>query len=137
MSYSPILVVHICSGTLGLLFGTVAVSVRKGSHRHVLAGKVFVASMLTMAVAAVYLAITKHQPNNIGGGILTLYLIGTAWLTARRRDGETSRFDWVALLIPLTIGILGWMNGLDALRTPEGSKYGVPAKFLRRSPDCR
>ncbi|HKD72538.1 MAG TPA: hypothetical protein VKB61_10410, partial [Candidatus Acidoferrum sp.] len=102
-------------------------SVRKGSHRHVLAGKVFVASMLTMAVAAVYLAITKHQPNNIGGGILTFYLIGTAWLTARRRDGETSRFDWVALLIPLTIGILGWMNGLDALRTPEGSKYGVPA----------
>jgi len=83
--------------------------------------------MLTMAVAAVYLAITKHQPNNIGGGILTFYLIGTAWLTARRRDGETSRFDWVALLIPLTIGILGWMNGLDALRTPEGSKYGVPA----------
>ena len=50
MSYSPILVVHICSGTLGLLFGTVAVSVRKGSHRHVLAGKVFVASMLTMGV---------------------------------------------------------------------------------------
>ena len=36
---------------------------------------------------------TKHQPNNSGGGILTLYLIGTAWLTARRRDGETSRFD--------------------------------------------
>ena len=112
MSYSPILVVHICSGTLALLSGIVAVSVRKGSHRHVLAGKVFVASMLTMAVAAVYLAITKHQPNNIGGGILTFYLIGTAWLTARRRDGETSRFDWVALLIPLTIGILGWMNGL-------------------------
>jgi hypothetical protein len=127
MSYSPILVVHICSGILGLLSGIVAVSVGKGSHRHVLAGKVFVASMLTMAVAAVYLAITKHQPNNIGGGILTFYLIGTAWLTARRRHGETSHFDWVAMLIPMAIGILGWMNGLEALRTPEGSKYGVPA----------
>ena len=127
MSYSPILVIHICSGILGLLSGIVAVSVGKGSHRHVLAGKVFVASMLTMAVAAVYLAITKHQPNNIGGGILTFYLIGTAWLTARRRHGETSHFDWVALLIPLAIGILGWMNGLEALRTPGGAKYGVPA----------
>jgi hypothetical protein len=102
-------------------------SFRKGSNRHVLAGKVFVASMLTMGVAAVYLAILKHQPNNIGGGILTFYLIGTAWLTARRRDGETSRFDWVALLIPLALGILDWMNGLDALRSLEGSKYGVPA----------
>src|SRR6266403_1551480 len=95
MSYSPTLIVHICGGTLGLLSGTAAMSFRKGSPRHVLAGKVFVASMLTMAVFAVYLAITRHQPNNIGGGILTFYLIGTAWLTARRRDGETSRLDWV------------------------------------------
>lgn len=44
--------------------------------------------MLTMAIFAVYLAITRHQPNNIGGGILTFYLIGTAWLTARRKDGR-------------------------------------------------
>ena len=118
MSYFPILLVHIGAGTLGLLSGTAAMSFRKGSHRHVVAGKVFVASMLTMAVAAVYLAMAKHQPNNIGGGILTFYLIGTAWLTARRRDGETNHFDWVALLIPLAIGILGWENGLDALRSP-------------------
>jgi hypothetical protein len=48
-------------------------------------------------------------------------------LTAKRRDGETSRLDWVALLIPLAIGILGWMNGLDAVHNPTGSKYGVPA----------
>src|SRR5208283_3747039 len=112
MLYSPILIGLICAGTIGLLSGTAAMSFRKGSPRHALAGKIFVASMLTMAVAAVYLAIVRHQPNNIGGGILTFYLIGTAWLTARRREGETSRFDWVVLLIPLTLGILTWMNGL-------------------------
>jgi len=127
MTYSPILLVHICCGTLGLLSVTAAMCFRKGSSRHVLAGKVFVASMLTMAVTAAYIAIVRHQPNNIGGGILTFYLIGTAWLTARRRDGETSRFDWVALLIPFAIGILGWMNGLDAMHSPTGEKYGVPA----------
>jgi hypothetical protein len=100
---------------------------RKGSPHHVLAGRIFVASMLTMGALAAYLAITRHQPNNIGGGILTFYLIGTAWLTARRKDGETSRLDWVALLIPLVNGILGWMAGVDALRSATGSKYGVPA----------
>src|SRR4029077_4038550 len=131
MAYSPILIVHICDGTLGLLSGTAAMSFRKGSPRHVLAGKVFVASMLTMAVTAAYIAIVRHQPNNIGGGILTFYLIGTAWLTARRRDGETSRWDWVALLIPLAIGILGWMNGLDALHSPSGSESVVPAGLHR------
>src|ERR1700693_1791692 len=109
MSYSPILIAHICAGTSGLLSGTAAMSFRKGSPRHALAGKVFVASMLTMAVLAVYLAIVRHQPNNIGGGILTFYLVGTAWLTARRRDGETSRLDWGVLLIPLALGTLTWM----------------------------
>ncbi len=130
MSYSPILIVHICAGSLGLLSGTAAMSFRKGSPRHVLAGKVFVASMLTMAVFAVYLAITRHQPNNIGGGILTFYLIGTAWLTARRRDGETSRFDWVLLLIPLAIGLPNWMTGVKVLRGGASSLDGVPVGMI-------
>jgi len=130
MSYSPILIVHICAGTLGLLSGTAAMSFRKGSPRHVLAGKIFVASMFTMGVLAVYLAITRHQPNNIGGGILTVYLIGTAWLTARRRDGETSRFDWVSFLFPLALGILLWMNGIKVLRSGASSQGGVPAGMM-------
>jgi hypothetical protein len=126
MPYSPILIVHICAGTLGLLSGTAAMSFRKGFPRHALAGKVFVASMLTMAVVAVYLAIVRHEPNNIGGGILTFYLVGTGWLTARRRDGETSRFDWVVLLIPLALGILTWMHGLGVVRSGASSQDGVP-----------
>ncbi len=126
MRFSPVLILHICAGSLGLLSGTAAISFRKGSPRHVLAGKVFVASMLTMAAVAVYLAIIRHQPNNIGGGILTFYLIGTAWLTARRRDGETSRFDWVLFLIPLGLGILTWMNGIKVVRSGASSQDGVP-----------
>jgi hypothetical protein len=119
-------VVHIYAGTLGLFSGAAALSFRKGSRRHVLAGKIFVLSMLTMAVGAVYLAIVKHQPGNIGGGVITFYLVGTAWLTARRREGETSRMDWVALLIPLVLGILGWMGGIKVLRSGATSQDGVP-----------
>jgi hypothetical protein len=99
---------------------------RKGSPRHVLAGKIFVASMLVMGTLAAYLAYVKHQPSNVGGGIFTVYLIGTGWLTARRRDGETSRFDWVALLIPLALGTLTFMSGIQIMRSSEGSKDGVP-----------
>lgn len=126
MHYSPILLVHICAGTVGLFSGTAALSFRKGSPRHILAGKIFVASMLTMAVGAVYLAVVKHQPNNIGGGIITFYLIGTAWLTARRKEGETSRLDWAALLIPLILGILTWMGGIKVVRSGATSQDGVP-----------
>ena len=122
----PILLVHICAGILGLFSGTAALSFRKGSPGHVLAGKLFVASMLTMAVGAVYLGIVKHQTSNIGGGIITFYLIGTGWLTARRREGETSRMDWVALLIPLALGILIWVNGIKVVLSGASSQDGVP-----------
>jgi hypothetical protein len=124
------LLVHILGGTLGLVSGTTAIVFRKGSRGHVLAGRVFVASMLTMGAAATYLAIIKHQNNNIGGGILTFYLVGTAWLTARRRDGETSRWDWIALLIPLIVGLLTWMNGIGVLRSGKTSQDGVPVGMI-------
>jgi uncharacterized membrane protein len=126
MLHSPLLPIHIAGGIVGMLSGAAALIFRKGAPRHVLAGKVFVASMLTMAAGAVYLAIVKHQPSNIGGGILTFYLILTAWLTARRKDGQTSICDWLALLIPLTLGVLTWMNGIRLLRSGAPSEDGVP-----------
>lgn len=124
---SPILAVHIAGGTLGLVSGAAALSLRKGSRRHAIAGRVFVASMLTMATGATYIAVLKHEPGNIGGGILTFYLILTAWLTARRPDRTTSKFDWVALLIPLALGLLTCLGGFEKIRTPEPPKDGVPA----------
>lgn len=130
MSLSPVLFIHICGGTLGLFSGAAALSFRKGSRWHVLAGKVFVASMLVMAAGATYLGITKHQPNNVGGGIFTFYLILTAWLTARHADGETSRLDWAALLIPLALGILTWMNGVGVVRSGASSQAGVPVGMI-------
>src|SRR2546430_15861191 len=93
-------------------------------------GKVFVVPMLPLAAAAVYLAILKHQTPNVVGGLLTFYLITTAWLTTRRRDGETSRFDWVALLIPLAIGIFNWAYGLKVLRGGANSVDGVPVGMM-------
>ncbi len=126
MSYSPILLIHICAGSIGLLSGTAAILFRKGGSRHILAGQIFVVSMLTMGVAAVYLAIIKNQPNNIGGGLITFYLIGSAWLTARRREGETSRWDWLSLLIPLGVGVLSWTSGVRTLRSGATSLDGVP-----------
>src|SRR5258708_13678481 len=100
MAYPPILFVHIWGGSWGLLPGTAAMSFRKGSPRHMLAGKVFVASMLTLAAVATYLAIVRHQPSNIGGGILTFYFIGTASVSATRQKPVTAPFCWVCSYIP-------------------------------------
>src|SRR5258708_13958988 len=120
MPVSPLLPVHIAGGIVGMLSGTAALIFRKGGRWHVLAGKIFVASMLMMSSFAVYLAGLKHQSGNIGGGILTFYLILTAWLTARRNAGQTSAYDWALLLIPVALA------GLPCLTGPQNSLTPVP-----------
>src|SRR5258707_5703348 len=127
MPVSPLLPVHIAGGIVGMLSGTAALIFRKGGRWHVLAGKIFVASMLMMSSFAVYLAVLKHQSGNIGGGILTFYLMLTAWLTASRTDGQTSVYDWALLLIPGALGALTWLTGLQKVRSPVPPEDGVPA----------
>lgn len=124
---SPVLVIHICAGTVGLLSGAVAVSLRKGSPRHSVAGKVFVISMLSLGASAMYLAARKHQIGNFVGGILTIYLVTTAWLTARRTSGETTKFDWAAILVPLGVGVSTLINGIQRVTNPGAFHDGVPA----------
>ena len=126
MLFSPLLPVHISAGVVGIRSGSAAMSFRKGSPRHALAGKVFVIAMMTLSSSAVYLALTKHQMGNALGGTFAFYLVTTAWLTARRGDGETSLFDWDALLIPLLVGIGLWISGLQVVYGHARSTDGIP-----------
>src|SRR5207245_7197698 len=89
----PILVLHICAGMLGLLSGAATISFRKGSRQHILAGNVFVVSMMGMSTAGAYLALMKHQMNNVFGGVLAFYLVTTAWgnRETQRRENEHFR----------------------------------------------
>jgi len=114
------------AGTLGILSGFAAIFLRKGSRQHGVAGNVFFISMLIMSVSAVYLAFMKHQINNGFGGILTSYLVATAWVTARRRDGETGIFDWSALLVALAVGATIVTYGVEVANNPTASKDGLP-----------
>src|SRR5580658_7833907 len=123
---SPLLFLHIIAGTIGVLSGFVAVFLRKGSRRHAVVGEVFVISMLALSASGAILAIVKFQPGNILGGILTFYLVATAWITARRRNGGTSIFDWAGLLVCLAIGATEVTLGLDAALSPTGMKYDYP-----------
>jgi hypothetical protein len=123
----PTLVLHICAGIFGLLSGAAAISFRKGSRRHRVAGNAFVISMMGMSTAGAYRAFMKHQMNNVFGGVLTFYLVATAWVTARRRDGETSLFDWGALLVAFAVGVVIVTYGFEAAKRPTHSIGGVPA----------
>lgn len=124
--HTVILDLHIVSGTLGMLSGFVAVFLPKGSHRHGVAGNVFVLSMVSLSLTGVYLALIKSQPGNVIGGTLTLYLVTTAWLTAKRQAGKPGIVDWSALLVVLSLAAVELTWGAEAAIGPTGLKYDYP-----------
>jgi hypothetical protein len=126
MSFSPILLLHICAGTVGVLSGFVAVSFRKGSRRHALAGIVFVISMMVLATSGVYMALLKSQPGNVLGGTLTFYLVATAWITAKRREGKPGILDGAALLVAAATASVALTWGVEAATSPTGLKNAYP-----------
>jgi hypothetical protein len=126
MSFAPLLAVHIGAGSLGLLSGSAAMCFRKGSPRHVFAGRVFVGAMLLMAGAAVWLAVLKGQTGNVVGGLLTFYMVTTGWLAVRRGDGMTDKVGWAMLVIPVGLGSWVFTNGLRNAFHGVSSTDGVP-----------
>ncbi len=104
MKYSPFLVLHICAAVIGLASGSVALFSRKGSRLHRQSGSVFFISMLCMSASAIYMALMKSQPSNLVVGALTFYMVATAWLTVRRREGETGLLELGLMLLALADG---------------------------------
>src|SRR5215475_12339148 len=127
MAHSPILFLHISSGSVGLVSGAVALSLRKGSRLHGAAGKVFVISMLTASAAGAYLGFRNSEMDNVFGGILTFYLVATPWMTGKRKDGEVGIFERGGLLAAVTIAAFAVIYGIEAALSSMGTKGGSPA----------
>jgi hypothetical protein len=124
---SPMVAFHILAGTIAMLSGAAAIAVRKGARAHRLTGNAFVVSMLGLSTSGAYLGFAVDEPLNGLMGILTAYLVVTAWWTARRRRGEIVPVDWAALAVPLAVaaGLVGY--GLAAAGTPSGTLGGFPS----------
>jgi len=124
---TPLLLIHICTATVGLFSGFLAIALRKGSGLHRAAGNVFFISMLIMSGAGAYMAaFVKPNSGNIQGGVLTFYLVATGWAAAKR-DRKVGIFDWSALLGALALATASVTWGLEAARAQSGSKDGYPS----------
>lgn len=124
-----LLILHISAAAVGLLSGTTALALRKGGRLHRLAGNVFFVSMLTMAAIGVCVAPFLPQPQRGSalGGIITFYLVATAWATVRRKQRTVGRFEMAALLVAIGAASADVMLGLQAANSPTGMLEGAPA----------
>ena len=114
---------HIGGGTVGMASGAVAMVARKGGRLHAIAGTTFVVSMVTMTAVAAGVEPFIDDPigerwTNMIAAIFTNYLVVTAWLTARRRDGGVGVAQAAATIVPLSLALLGVGLGLVAASRP-------------------
>src|SRR5580658_4063145 len=124
----PLLILHILAGTVGLLSGTFAIAVRKGSRLHRASGNIFTVAMLILASSALCLAIMKSQHGNIIGSIITFYMIATAWLAGRRRG--IGRLDLAALLVGTGGAVAVITLGVWTLHHPDKNAPAAMCFFL-------
>ena len=60
-----------------------------------MAGNVLVICMLSVSGLGAYVAFRKPEAPNVLGGILTFYLVATAWATATRGEAESWKLEWI------------------------------------------
>jgi uncharacterized membrane protein len=127
---TPDVMFHAAAGALGILSGIVALIARKGSGPHRAAGNTFVAAMITTGLTAIYLGLTRDQGGNAVGGILVVYMLATAWVTAKRQDNQSGLFEIGAFLISATGAVGAFWFTLQAMAAGTALMGGVPGFIM-------
>jgi hypothetical protein len=112
--------IHVAAGIAALACGTAAVAARKGGFLHARAGTCFFLSMLVLGATASILEPYRTPPGSPLAGIFICYFVATSWVTARRRDGTTGKFEMAACAVALGFAAATAWGGLTGSTTPAG-----------------
>jgi len=115
--------VHIAAGIASVLIGAIAVAARKGGRLHTSSGTWFAVAMIVLAITASILEpFRKTEPGSPLVGLIVCYFVATSWVTARRRDGSTGKFEIAACVAALmTAALVAWDGFTGAISpTPVG-----------------
>ena len=121
------LVLHIGGGTLGMISGSAAMVLKKGGRLHRLAGNIFFGAMVTMAVVGSAVSPLIHQPVNLFGGLLALYLVITGWTAVRQAKAGISRVEIAAVSMPMGLAAGIMIISVAQMRGQTDLLDGVPA----------
>lgn len=123
---TPQVMFHATAGAIGMISGLTALATTKGGRLHRSAGTVFVLSMTVLGVSGALLGLAKGQTGNAIAGVLTLYFLATAWMAARRKDGQTGLFEIGACLLATAGGMIAFTGAILSVRDGTALLGGVP-----------
>ena len=121
------LYVHIAAAGIALLAGFAALVAKKGSLVHKKAGRIFVFTMIIMAVPAAGLAHEAGKPFDALAGLVAIYMVLTSMLTFR----SISRNASIAITLLAIACFAGYLavelgalvTGIRAPDAPPGAGY--------------
>lgn len=122
--------IHILAGSLALITGAVAFTVKKGGYYHKKAGLLFVVSMLIMALTGALLALLKTEILNAVAGALTSYLVSTAYLAIHRTRKNLNYVNIGLMLFAFLLGCFGIYYGLHIVDSDQNRIDGQPIQVL-------
>jgi len=120
---------HALAGTVVVSAGVLALSSRKGFALHKHAGRVFVGATLLMGPTLAVQAWLEPGSISVLGGLfvaLALYLVVTAWASARDPERGPRVLNYVAPIVALLISVSGFFWGLDAVNSATAPINGPP-----------
>jgi uncharacterized membrane protein len=127
MEFSINMLVHVVAGSLAVLAGALALLTKKGAKSHRQFGKVFLLSMIVMAIEGALIAYLKPMMISVLAGVFTVYLVATGFAAVKTPAGKLSQFDYFAPILALGVAIAGSVYGVLALNHSTGLKDGFSA----------
>ena len=120
---------HVATGLIALTAGFMAITLRKGSKWHRRCGLVFVYAMITTGITATGISLYEGK-EAFAGGVVTAYLVFTAWTTVRPLPGAGRQVDIALMFLAFTLAALGYVGAFTALGRPGSQIEGVPAGMM-------
>lgn len=116
---------HFGTGLIALAAGFIAIAVRKGGKWHRQSGLVFVYAMIATGIAIA--GISAYEGKSVGGGVLLIYFVFTAYTAVKPLPGAGRRVDMALMVLALTFAAASYNTAFAALSRPGNQIDGVPA----------
>ena len=119
--------VHVAAGAVAILAGYIALFAPKGARVHRRSGLIFAGAMLVMSLSGAVMAIGRFGVEvNVPAGLITAYLVVTAYLTVQAPSERTRSLERAAMIAAFATGIAGiLLAGRAFARGYPG--FGIPA----------
>lgn len=113
-------------GGIGIASGVAALALGKAGRWHARAGRVFVVTMLVVAIIVAVVSPLLAQNANEVPALMVIYLVATGWRSATDRGGLAGAFEMGALLFVLIVVATGLTFAVEAAVGPMGMLDGQP-----------